>query len=107
MRPAGETHLALLQAAHAIRQEYAESGRGATLQEMCHRSQVGYKVARALVPKLQERGQLQVVGERRVDYRNRPVREYAPVDQPAVPTEDDYESPGLVVLSSCMADWVR
>jgi hypothetical protein len=106
MRPAGEAHLAMLQAAHAIRREYADSGRGATLQEMCHRAQVGYKVARALVPKLKERGQLQVVGERKVDYRNRPVAEYAPVDPKADKTDDD-SAPGMVVLSHCMADWVR
>ena len=71
MRPAGEVHLALLQAAHAIRAERASTGQGATLLELVHRSQVGYKVARALVPKLSARGQLTKVGERKVTYRNR------------------------------------
>ena len=79
-RPAGEVHLALLQAAAALRLEFAESGRGATLQEIVHRSQVGYAVARRLVADLKRHGHLCKVGERRVAYRNRPVYEYAPVD---------------------------
>lgn len=103
MRPASETHLALLQAAHAFRVERAESGQGATLLELVHRSQVGYKVARALVPKLKERGLLVKVGERQVDYRNRPVAEYAPVEPPA----DLASGPGWVDLECCLAHWNR
>lgn len=87
MRPAGEVHLALLQAAHAIRAERASTGQGATLLELVHRSQVGYKVARALVPKLSARGQLTKVGERKVPYRNRPVAEYVPTDMVEASTE--------------------
>lgn len=102
MRPASETHLALLQAAHAIRRERIGSGQGATLLELCHRSQVGYKIARALVPKLKERGQLRIVGERKVDYRNRPVAEYAPDD-----TETPVIGEGFVTLGACLADWTR
>ena len=69
MRPASETHLALLQAAHAIHTERAETGQGATLLELVHRSQVGYKVARALVAKLKCRGQLpKVNGEGFAEY---------------------------------------
>ena len=34
MRPASECHLALIQAAHAIRRERAATGQGATLQEL-------------------------------------------------------------------------
>ena len=102
MRPASETHLALLQAAHSIRRERIGCGQGATLQELVHRSQVGYKVARALVPKLKDRGQLQIVGERKVDYRNRPVAEYAPVDP-----NESVIGEGWVDLGACLADWTR
>lgn len=102
MRPASEPHLALLQAAHAIRVERAQSGQGATLQELVHRSQVGYQVARALVPKLKDRGQLQIVGERKVDYRNRPVAEYAPADLDAPVIGE-----GWVDLGNCLATWIR
>ena len=106
MRPASETHLALLQAAHAIRMERAASGQGATLLEMAHRAQVGYKVARALVPKLKARGQLLVVGERRVDYRNRPVAEYAPAqfDDGAAECRHGH---GWVDLGRCISGWAR
>ena len=105
MRPASETHLALLQAAHAIKAERSASGQGATLLELVHRSQVGYKVARALVPKLKERGQLQIVGERQVDYRNRPVAEYAPAD---IQTEiESRAGHGWVDLSRCLSGWAR
>lgn len=103
MRPAGETHLALLQAAHAIRIERADTGQGATLLELVNRSQVGYKVARALVPKLKERGQLVQTGERQVDYRNRPVAEYAPADQ----EPDLVSGPGWVDLGACLQSWTR
>jgi hypothetical protein len=106
MRPASETHRALIQAAQAIRLERAASGQGATLLELVHRSQVGYKVARALVPKLTQRGNLQKVGERRVPGRNRPVYEYAPAD--LVPDGPEPEiHPGWCNLSGCMADWSR
>ena len=77
-RPRGECHLVILQAAQSIKLERAQSGQGATLRELVQRSQVGYKVARTLVPKLCQRGHLTKVGEVRVDYRNRPVAVYAP-----------------------------
>lgn len=107
MRPAGEVHLALLQAAHAILIERAQSGQGATLRELVTRSQVGYAVARAMVPKLTNRGQLQKVGERRVAYRNRPVAEYAPAPISTNPPAPDMVQHGWVDLGLCMADWVR
>lgn len=102
MRPAGEVHLALLQAAHAHRRENAATGQGATLLELVHRSQVGYAVARALVPKLKSHGHLQIVGQRRVAYRNRPVAEYAP---PQV--TGSLEADRSVDLSNCMRSWTR
>ena len=99
-RPVSEQHLALVQAAHAIRRERIDSGQGATLLELAHRAQVGYAVARALVPKMKGRGHLQIVGERNVDYRNRPVAEYGPVD----PEVSD-SGRGWVNLGECMAGW--
>jgi hypothetical protein len=105
MRPPSETHQALLLAAQAIKIERAESGQGATLLELVHRSQVGYKVARALVAKMKERGQLVQVGERRVDYRNRPVAEYAPA-----PHKQEIEcrfGDGWVALDRCVGGWAR
>jgi hypothetical protein len=104
MRPAGEVHLALLQAAHAIRAERASTGQGATLLELVHRSQVGYKVARALVPKLSARGQLTKVGERKVPYRNRPVAEYVPTDMVEASTEPVIGA-GWVNLGDALQHW--
>lgn len=104
MRPAGEVHLALLQAAHAIRAERASTGQGATLLELVHRSQVGYKVARELVPKLSARGQLTKVGERKVPYRNRPVAEYVPTDMVEASTEPVIGA-GWVNLGDALQHW--
>lgn len=104
MRPAGEVHLALLQAAHAIRAERASTGQGATLLELVHRSQVGYKVAHALVPKLSARGQLTKVGERKVPYRNRPVAEYVPTDMVEASTEPVIGA-GWVNLGDALQHW--
>jgi hypothetical protein len=102
MRPAGDCHKALLLAAAALKIERAKSGQGATLLELVHRSQVGYKVARALVPKLTDRGYLQKVGERRVHYRNRPVAEYAPVAHGPIASDD-----GPVALAHAVRSWVE
>ena len=104
MRPAGEVHLALLQAAHAIRAERASTGQGATHLELFHRSQVRYKVARALVPKLSARGQLTKVGERKVPYRNRPVAEYVPTDMVEASTEPVIGA-GWVNLGDALQHW--
>lgn len=111
MRPAGEVRLALIQAAREVVAELGQPGRGATLAEMVARArvetgqcvlQVSLREARNLVPKIKASGALQIVGERRVDYRNRPVAEYAP------PSEDGVTvGAGWVDLGNCMADWVR
>ena len=104
MRPAGDCHLALLQAAHAVRLERLQNGapgQGATLREMVQRSQVGYAVARTLVAKLHQRGQLTKVGEVRVEYRNRPVALYAPAN--SVPNKS--AAPGAD-LARAMQSWV-
>lgn len=75
---------------------------GATLAELADRSCVGREAARNLVPKLRDRGHLQIVGQRKVGYRNRPVAEYAPV----VDTETR-AGHGWVDLGRCVAGWAR
>jgi lauroyl/myristoyl acyltransferase len=111
MRPAGEVRLALIQAARDIVAEIGQPQRGATLAEMVARArietgqgvmQVSSREARNLVPKLKQAGVLHIVAERKVDYRNRPVAEYAPADL-CEPTVGE----GWVDLGHCMADWVR
>lgn len=99
-RPASEVSQALIQAARDL----ARDGGGATLAELAGRACVSREAARQHVPKLKSRGHLQQVGERRVDYRNRPVAEYAPsgLGGEAVQHETPWSSLGL-----CMADWVR
>lgn len=106
-RPAGEVHQALIRAAQAIKLERAQSGQGATLKELAQRSQVGYKVARAMVPKLRALGHLQLSGERAVDYRNRPVAEYLPVEVPVVLPAIDVDETWSQDLSRCLAAWTR
>jgi hypothetical protein len=100
MRPAGEISQALLQAARDIAQE----GRGATMWELAARACVSRDVATDRVEKLKSRGHLQQVGERRVDYRNRPVAEYAP---PLDVHDGIHVMSGGAILGQCMADWVR
>lgn len=73
MRPAGEVRLALLKAAR----ELTTVEQSATLLELAKHSQVGFMAARRTVDNMRRAGVLQVVRTRRVDYRNRPVAEYA------------------------------
>ena len=109
MRPAGEISLAMLQAAHALRRERAEAGQGPTLAEMVARAQVGYKAARATVQNLRRAGHLEIVGQRRVPGRNRPVAEYLPVvkSAPKVLSVEDVQDSGWVDLSNCVKAWNR
>lgn len=111
MRPAGEVRLALIQAAREIVAEIGQPRRGATLAEMVARArietgrgvmQVSEREARNLVPKIKASGALQIVAQRRVDYRNRPVAEYAPPDDSGVTVGE-----GWVDLGHCMAGWGR
>lgn len=100
MRPAGEVRQALFTAACS----FHNAGRAATLRELAHSSQVGLDDARRCVDNMKRAGALQIVGTRRVDYRNRPVSEYAPAA--AAPMCIDVQQ-GWVDLGNCMADWVR
>lgn len=101
MRPAGEISQALIQAARDL----ARDGRGATLAELASRACVSREAARHHVPKLKSRGHLQQVGERRVNYRNRPVAEYAPPVELSL--EDVQVMTGSAVLGSCLQNWIR
>lgn len=109
MRPAGEVHLAMLQAAHAIKRERLAAGQGATLREMAGRACVGYAVARATVANLRRSGRLSIVGECKVAGRNRPAALYAP----AVPAVDlvgvagSSLDAGAQVLQSALMAWSR
>lgn len=97
MRPAGAVCLALLSACRQL----ATDERGATLQELAQAACVGRDAARSMVPALKRRGHLQIVRTRRVDYRNRPVAEYALASR-SVPVG----AVGLE-LGRCLAGWAR
>lgn len=106
MRPMNHAALALLQAANKL----SAAGRGVTLAEMAQGANVSARTAQMFVPKLKSRGHLQIVGTRKVDYRNRPVSEYAPVPPaPAAALEPVDNSPavGWLDLSACLAGWAR
>ena len=99
MRPAGEVRLALIRAAH----ELYSNGKGATLAELTRQACVSRDAARDLIPKMKRSGALRIVGERRVDYRNRPVAEYAPV----IAATDALSLQPWSSLNHCMSTWTR
>lgn len=99
---AGTASFALLLAAQALKIERAKSGQGATLMELVQRSQVGYRSARLLVPQMRRLGLLKIKGERKVDYRNRPVKEY----EPAAPITTEAVG-GWADLGHCLQGWGR
>lgn len=98
MRPAGDISQALIRAAGHLA-AVSEAG-GASLAEIAAKACVGRDAARQAVPNLKRHGHLTIVGQRRVDYRNRPVALYAPVD-PRAPLIQ----PGSVLLGQCMQAW--
>lgn len=79
MRPAGDIRHALLKAARDLQSQ----GHRPTLRELAHHAQVGVSAATVTVKNLRRAGLLAVAGQRRVEYRNRPVAEYAPAEQAA------------------------
>jgi hypothetical protein len=83
--------------------ELSAAGRRVTLAEMAAGACVGHAAARSTVTNLTRRGQLRIVGVRRVDYRNRPVAEYAPAAVAAV----EPAAPGWVDLGRCLSAWPR
>lgn len=96
MRLAGDTRLALLRAAA----ELSTPERAPTLRELALKACVGQQAALHTVRNMARCGQLTIARTRRVDYRNRPVAEYAP----AKPSEQ--LSP-MVDLGNVFASWAR
>lgn len=76
MRPVGEIHAALLAAARDL----ATPGQAPTVAELALHAQVGLRAATDTVKNMRRHGALRIVRTRRVNYRNRPVAEYAPAD---------------------------
>lgn len=88
MRPAGEISQAILTAACELVREECGQRRGPTLKELAAHACVGYEAAMHTVKNLTRAGKLEPVAQRQVDYRNRPVAEYAPpVAAPAAEAE--------------------
>ncbi len=93
-RPAGEVRRALLQAAVALR----VGDKAPTLREMARKARVGHSAARVAVSNMRRAGSLVIVRHRQVDYRNRPVAEYAPPQIPIgllQPGEEGYSFQSL------------
>lgn len=107
MRPMNEVARAILHTANTL----SAAGRGVTLAELAAGANVGQQAARHTVSNLRRAGALEIIGERRVDYRNRPVAEYAPalpVQAEAVPDaspEAAPDKPGQA-LGACMLIWL-
>lgn len=104
-RPMNEVALAILKTAN----EFSAAGRRVTLAEMREGANVGKVAAYRTVSNLRRLGHLQIVSERRVDYRNKPVAEYAPVNNPSATPEpvDNAPDVGWLDLSNCLASWAR
>jgi len=81
MRPAGDSRLALLKAAADL----TSMTRSPTLSELASRACVGREAAKITVANMRRAGLLVVVRQRKVDYRNKPVAEYAPKEGVAIP----------------------
>ncbi|MFN3375225.1 MAG: hypothetical protein ACK40S_01560 [Burkholderiaceae bacterium] len=64
---------------HAARQ-HAQPQRGLTVRELAGKACVGLDAATQTVKNMVRAGALRPVGTRQVDYRNRPVVEYAPAE---------------------------
>lgn len=102
MRPLSDVARALLSTACRL----SAAGRAVTLAEMAAGACVGHKAATMTVKNLRRSGHLKIVGLRRVNYRNRPVAEYAPA---AVEDKADGVSaaPAAVDLGRCLHAWAR
>jgi hypothetical protein len=102
VRPATEVRQAILQAVTTM----ATPDRGPTLQEInqavCSQMPVGTDTVRRYLDNIKRSGAVCIARERRVDYRNRPVAEYAPAGN-----NSNQIQQGWVDLGRSMADWVR
>lgn len=97
MRPTGEIRMALMEAARTL----ARPDHGPTLSELVQAAQVGYDAGLHTVKNMRRAGELVKIGERRVDYRNKPVAEWAPAD--LVPAA----AAGHAELAAAMSFWER
>lgn len=88
MRPAGDVRKALLDACDALSKGMPE-GRGPCLREIAERACVGLDAARKTLPNMVRAKVVAGVHERRVGYRNRPVKEYRPASA-AVAANDPF-----------------
>lgn len=100
MRPAGEIRQALLRAACELSAPLPPD-RGATFQELAVCAQVGVSAALHTVRNMARAGQLSISGRRKVPYRNRPVAEYRPVEEPQTSASD------AQALGEVLAAWAR
>jgi len=99
MRPLSDVARAILRTAC----ELSAAGRRVTLAEMAAGACVGQQAARQTVSNLKRHGHLQIVGQRRVSYRNRPVAEYAPAEPATLVAEPASWSD----LGRCLSSWTR
>lgn len=90
MRPQGEVSAAILAAATRLVTRAGDQVRGPTVRELAAAACVGQQDAVNTVKNLTRCGKLRPVAERRVDYRNRPVAEYAPWSATAVTSPDGF-----------------
>jgi hypothetical protein len=102
MRPPGEVRMAL-RAAAAVGPS--------TLRELAQRSLVGYDAARDTVRNMSRAGELRVVDERHVAYRNRLVQVYELAAPVAVATsvasvEAEGSGPGFCALEAVFTSWL-
>lgn len=102
MRPPGEVRQALLRAHGELASTLPADRHGPTLKELANKACVGYSDAMHTLKNLTRAGELEVAGTRRVEYRNRPVAEYA---RPAWKTGSD--GTGFVTLGQMLAAWKR
>ena len=97
MRPAGDSRLALLKAAADL----TTVTRSPTMRELIARSCVGREAARKTVDNMKRAGLLVIVRQRKVDYRNRPVAEYAPAEGAKIPEST------IAEWNAVFASWAR
>jgi len=95
MRPAGDVSQSLLAAIDAM----ATPERAPTLQELAAKAGVAVDVARQTLKNMKRYGRVCSPRTRRVDYRNRPVAEYARHMHVAVAANDSSAS-GIELLQA-------
>lgn len=107
MRQEGTVKQAVLQAVRDWVESGHGPGAGATLAEIAQHARVGKASARSCVQNLRASGELEIVGQREVHYRNRPVAEYAPADVVASRAVVQGGYQGWVELGRVFSSWSR